>query len=182
MRKFANRLKSEQGFSLVEMIAAMTLFSMIVGIITMVTMFGFRSYHKITIENSLRDEADILMSSIITEMYTFGPEKVENTGNGIKLTKGSSEEKWIQLVEEAADPDQGQDGKTQLILSDASTQRVTAVNSELTGSTLVSSLPDGRLCRINEPCQTGLIDIHLVLTQIYDGKPYEMVLDSKFGF
>lgn len=89
MRKYVECLKSQQGFTLIELIAAITIFSMVVGIISMVTMFGFRSYHKITIENSLRDEADIIMSSIINELYIFAPERVERTidNDGILLKK-----------------------------------------------------------------------------------------------
>ncbi|MFD1903650.1 PilW family protein [Paenibacillus rhizoplanae] len=87
MRRYVECLKSQQGFTLIELIAAITIFSMVVGIISMVTMFGFRSYHKITIENSLRDEADIIMSSIINELYIFAPERVERTNDGILLKK-----------------------------------------------------------------------------------------------
>ena len=202
MRRFADRLKSEQGFSLIEMIAAMTLFSLILGIISMVTMFGFRSYHKITIENSLRDEADIIMSTIITELYTFSPEKVENTATGLKLVKGN-EERLISLQQEQVPADSTSDtgegtggstenesssgGKTQIILSDvinqhSTNERITGIISDLNGSSVSSSLLDGRSCVISSPCQSGLIDIQLVLTQYYDGRAYELNLNSKFGF
>lgn len=177
MKKYAKRLKSEQGFTLIEMIAALTLFSMVVGIISMVTMFGFRSYHKITIENSLRDEADIIMSTIINELYTFAPEKVENTTNinGITLKKSSSADVMIAFSQGS------------LVLGaitavpDPNDPR-TAVHSDLTGSVISATSADGRLCQSTLPCDTGLITIKLQLSQQYDGRAYTMELESKFGF
>ncbi|MDQ0192159.1 PulJ/GspJ family protein [Paenibacillus wynnii] len=177
MKKYAERLKSEQGFTLIEMIAALTLFSMIVGIISMVTMFGFRSYHKITIENSLRDEADIIMSTIINELYTFAPERVENTTltNGITLKKGSTTDEVITFsqgslvigaITDEPDPDDPR----------------TAIHSTLTGSVISSTSADGRTCQATFPCESGLIKIKLKLAQEYDGRTYTMELESKFGF
>lgn len=203
MKKFADRLKSQQGFTLIEMIAAMTLFSLILGIISMVTMFGFRSYHKITIENSLRDEADIIMSTIITELYSFSPEKVENTATGLRLIKANKERLITLQLEEApaasvtvsgesaaVSTEAEAERKTRIMISDvvnqhSTNEQVTDVRSDLKGSSVKSSLLDGRSCDVsanNPPCQSGLIDIQLVLTQYYDGRAYDMNLNSKFGF
>ncbi|MEK3696721.1 MULTISPECIES: type II secretion system protein [unclassified Paenibacillus] len=183
MKKYVDRLKSQQGFTLIELIAAITLFSMIVGIISMVTMFGFRSYHKITIENSLRDEADIIMSSIINELYTFAPERLESTDNndGILLKKKLVETDidYKNIVKIAFT--QGQlvigaevDGPTN--------DSRTAVKSDLTGSSISSATSDGRSCTKDAPCDSGLIEITLKLTQKYDGRDYTMEMKSKFGF
>lgn len=177
MKKYAERLKSEHGFTLIEMIAALTLFSMIVGIISMVTMFGFRSYHKITIENALRDEADIIMSTIINELYTYAPESVINTTNinGITLKKGSAADEMIAFsggslvigaITAVPDPD----------------DPATSVHSSLAGSVISSTSADGRTCQTTFPCDTGLIKIKLKLAQDYDGRSYTMELESKFGF
>ncbi|KAI7263182.1 hypothetical protein KC345_g9205 [Hortaea werneckii] len=81
----------ENGFTLIELIAAISLFAIVAGIIGSVTMFGFQSYHKITVENKLRDEADLVMSSIITELYTYGPEEIQNTDSGIMLLRSDSD-------------------------------------------------------------------------------------------
>ncbi|MEK3682295.1 MULTISPECIES: type II secretion system protein [unclassified Paenibacillus] len=182
MKKYVDRLKSQQGFTLIELIAAITLFSMIVGIISMVTMFGFRSYHKITIENSLRDEADIIMSSIINELYTFAPERVErtNTNDGILLKKKKSDtDPSFEVVKIAFTQ-----GK--LVIGteteEPSNDSRTSVKSDLTGSLISSATPDGRFCTSASPCGSGLIEITLQLAQEYDGRDYTMEMKSKFGF
>lgn len=179
MRKYAERLKSERGFTLIEMIAAMTLFSLIVGMISVVTMFGIRSYHKITIENSLRDEADIVMSSIMNELYTFSPEIVENTTDGIllKKTREGAADKVVKIAFAQGQLVIGAQAAT----PDPDDPR-TAVHSSLSGSSISSSAADGRAPQISFPYESGLIHISLKLAQEYDGRTYTMELNSKFGF
>lgn len=182
MKKYVDRLKLQQGFTLIELIAAITLFSMIVGIISMVTMFGFRSYHKITIENSLRDDADIIMSSIINELYTFAPERVErtSTNDGILLKKKKSDTDSADEVIKIAFT-QGQ-----LVIgaetAGPAVDSRTTVMSDLTGSLISSATPDGRFCSVASPCDSGLIEITLQLAQKYDGRDYTLEMKSKFGF
>lgn len=179
MRRFANRLKNQQGFTLIEMIAALTIFSMVVGIISMVTMFGFRSYHKITIENSLREEADLIMSSIINELYVFGPTRVENTTSGLNLIKDSDgviSTRTIQFVKG------GEGGITTLTINSVINDPRTSIHSDLSGSTIVSTNSNGTDCKANVSCRSGLVDIKLLLTQHYDGRTYDMEMVSKFGF
>ncbi|MFC6648238.1 PilW family protein [Paenibacillus rhizoplanae] len=180
MRRYVECLKSQQGFTLIELIAAITIFSMVVGIISMVTMFGFRSYHKITIENSLRDEADIIMSSIINELYIFAPERVERTNDGILLKKKKSDtDSTLEVVKIAFTQ-----GKL-VIAAEAdapSNDSRTTVKSDLTGSLISSATPDGRFCTGTSPCDSGLIEITLELAQKYDGRDYTMEMKSKFGF
>ncbi|ETT49995.1 prepilin-type N-terminal cleavage/methylation domain-containing protein [Paenibacillus sp. FSL P4-0338] len=178
MKRFANLLRKEQGLTLIELIAAITLFAMIVGIISGITMFGFRSYHKITIENSLRDEADVIMSAIITKLYTSGPDKVGNisNGSGVEIFSSSNGTTLIQKIFI-------KDGK--LVIGDssavASEDSITATISDLSGST-IKFKSSSELCRNNVSCDTGLIEINLVLVQKFEGRDYKMELESQFGF
>ena len=184
MRKFVDHLKSQKGFTLIEMIAAITLFSMVIGIISMVTMFGFRSYHKITIENSLRDEADLIMSSIINELYVFGPQQVENTTNGLKLIKNNNNTdtiRTIQLIEESPSAEGATIGVIRLTIDNDINDPRTTIRSDLRGSTISSVSANGVECELGA-CGSGLINISLVLTQYYDGRAYDMEMVSKFGF
>ncbi|MEK4239892.1 prepilin-type N-terminal cleavage/methylation domain-containing protein [Paenibacillus sp. FSL H7-0714] len=181
MRRFADRLKYQQGFTLIEMIAAITLFAMVAGMLSMMMMFGFRSYHKITIENSLREEADLIMSSIINELYVFGPTRVENTTDGLNLIKDSDgviSTRTIQFVTSEG----GEGGITTLTINSVINDPRTSIHSDLSGSTIVSTNSNGTGCKVNVPCRSGLVDIKLLLTQHYDGRTYDMEMVSKFGF
>lgn len=185
MRRFADRLKYQQGFTLIEMIAAITLFAMVAGIISMVMMFGFRSYHKITIENTLREEADLIMSSIINELYVFGPTRVENTTSGLNLIKDSDgviSTRTIQFVKEGLSSEGGEDGITTLTINSVINDPRTSIHSDLSGSKIMSTNSNGTDCKVNVACTSGLIDIKLLLTQHYDGRTYDMEMVSKFGF
>ncbi|MNO36981.1 hypothetical protein D3C76_270580 [compost metagenome] len=181
MKKFANLLRRESGFTLVELIVALSLFTVAAGIISGITMLGLRSYHKISIENSLRDEGDLLMSAIITELYTFAPDKVTPT-----------------LIQN--------DDKTQIIDSfitlerqDGTKSRIRIANGILTiappdvidppadtRTKITSRLAQGSTitleCQNSIPCDSGLISIDLSLVQSYNGRDYPLELKSKFGF
>ncbi|AIQ49677.1 hypothetical protein R70723_30205 [Paenibacillus sp. FSL R7-0273] len=178
MKRFVNFFRNEQGLTLIEMIAAITLSAMVVGLISGITMFGIRSYHKITIENTLRDEADIIMSAIITELYTSAPDKVGNMsdGSGVETfsnLKGNTPMQKIFI----------KDG--QLIIGNSSTvvskESITATTSDLSGSE-IKFTSSSELCRNNIPCDTGLVEIDLVLVQNFEGREYKLELESKFGF
>ncbi|WP_046215966.1 prepilin-type N-terminal cleavage/methylation domain-containing protein [Paenibacillus wulumuqiensis] len=93
MRRFVKRLRSQQGFTLIEMLPTLLLLTMIMTAVYAVATFGMRSYSQINTENRLREEGDIMMSSIITQLYTFTPDRVrqltDNSGQpaGIRLEK-----------------------------------------------------------------------------------------------
>jgi prepilin-type N-terminal cleavage/methylation domain-containing protein len=178
MRKFVKLLRREGGFSLVELIVALSLFTVAAGIISGITMLGLRSYHKISIENSLRDEGDLLMSSIITELYTFAPEKVtsaitqngEETDSYITLERQDGMKSRIQIangVLTIANPD---------VINPPEDARTTIHSKLAEGSKIILE------CQNTVPCKSGLISIDLSLVQSYAGKDYPLELKSTFGF
>ncbi|RKP57217.1 prepilin-type N-terminal cleavage/methylation domain-containing protein [Cohnella endophytica] len=171
MRKFANRLKDDRGMSLIEVIASLTLLSLVMATIYGVITFGFNSYHRVTIENSLRDEADLVMSSIITEMYKYGPDEVSvpsNASVGVSLSKtvdGRPADKHSILIK---------DGKVYIGLGEGV---LVELQSRISSDSSIT-VDCGGLSK----CKTGLVDIKLVLEQSYANKPQKMKLESKFGF
>lgn len=174
MKEFARRLQSrEQGFTLVELIASITIFAMIVGIISGITMFGVRSYNKITVQNELRDEADLIMSSIITKLYTYAPDKVQNTAGGIELIRSGVVSETIEVR------------GNQIIISGNGTGQGTGspleVRSELSDSRITAYTADGRACTISSLCGSGTIEIELELK--YGGSSEnKLELKSQFGY
>ncbi|WP_411345832.1 prepilin-type N-terminal cleavage/methylation domain-containing protein [Paenibacillus sp. WLX1005] len=82
MRQFVDRLRSQDGFSLVEVLAALIITGIMAGVIYGVALFGFRSYYQINTDNLLRSNGDILTTSIITQLYSFAPERVRQITSG----------------------------------------------------------------------------------------------------
>ncbi|AHV99329.1 PulJ/GspJ family protein [Paenibacillus sabinae] len=174
MNEFVRRLKAqERGFTLVELISSITIFAMVAGLISGVTMFGMRSYHQITVQNALRDEADLIMSTIITKLYTYGPERVQNTAGG------------IELIKSGADPETIAVNGSEIVLAAGRTGAVSgspiAVQSELGGSTITLIQTDGRTAPLGAPYPSGTIEIKLVLK--YQGNEEDRLeMSSQFGF
>ncbi|GFZ88316.1 hypothetical protein GCM10008018_38090 [Paenibacillus marchantiophytorum] len=178
MKKFADLYKKEDGFSLIELIASLSILSLVMGSIYGVITFGFTSYNKVTVENSLRDEADILMSSVMTELYTFGPEYVSNIANenGIELTRTAP------LHNEIIPKKQIKINQSALFIANS-----TASNGTGKIDHLKSILLDGSSIQLDcgnaSACRDGLIKVTLVLEQ-EDKKQikHQLKLESRFGF
>jgi prepilin-type N-terminal cleavage/methylation domain-containing protein len=186
-RKFAKRMKNEEGFSLLEMIASLTLLSLVTGIVYAVITFGLDSYQRVTIENSLRDESDLLMSSIIAEIYEFGPDSIKDVrdetnkqvGILLKKSEGASiVERTIKLQDNALYIGQGAtDGKKIDIKSTIVSE--TAVPSDPSDS------KDSKImleCDKTIECRSGLIVIELTLAQQFKEHDRTLTVRSKFGF
>ncbi|MNK41751.1 hypothetical protein D3C87_604230 [compost metagenome] len=250
MRPFVKRLKKDEGVTLIELIAALSLLAVVLGMIYSVAVFGFKSYHKISVENSLRDEVDILMSSIITNLYTFAPDRVirdGTDGTGIILQKdyvdsnstNKVKERIIKIQNNALyirDLTAAESTASTAAAGTLMTEGASGVNgiTEGTGGTsdpadtsrlIQESVIEGTMtpttspqineagkiaiqsrvqvdqvgisaadrlksvitlddntCRPNLPCESGLINIKLVLGQDYGGETYKLTLESKFGF
>ncbi|MNU56413.1 hypothetical protein D3C71_455100 [compost metagenome] len=250
MRPFVKRLKKDEGVTLIELIAALSLLAVVLGMIYSVAVFGFKSYHKISVENSLRDEADILMSSIITNLYTFAPDRVirdgtdgtgiilqkdyvdSNSNNKVKerILKIQNNALYIRdltvaesaastaaagtLMTEGASGVNGITEGTGGTSDPADTSRL--IQESVTEATMTPTTSpqineagkiaiqsrvqvdqagisaadrqksvitlDDNTCRLNLPCESGLINIKLVLGQDYGGETYKLTLESKFGF
>ena len=188
MKKFADRTRPDGGFTVIELIAALSVFALVVGLVSTVTMMGFRNYDKITTENSLRTEGDIVMSSIMTELYTFGPDTITNIEDGIVLTRvsGSTEEKreirivdgGLAIGEYGKEAEAGAGTETGAQADDPRTAQGFSLND----SVIQSRSADGRLCERSAGCDSGLIHIQLKLQSNHDDAPYKLELESKFGF
>lgn len=181
MKKFVNKLRSENGYTLVELIAAISLASIIAGIIFTTITFGVNSYQKIQIENELRDEADLVMSTVISELYTFSPKEIEKFDDGdqhgIKLSSGPDIRKLY--IEKNSISSTGTlyingkefDIRSNIVIDDLDETKTSSISIKC-GST---SVYEGK-------CSTGMINIRLTLSQEQGGHIGQLTLDSKFGF
>lgn len=62
-------LHSQKGITLVEVLLAVVIASLIVGIAYAILFQGLDTYHRVTQETKLRDEADIIMTNFIQVLY-----------------------------------------------------------------------------------------------------------------
>lgn len=193
MRKFVDRLRRQEGFTLVEMLPTLLLLAMVMSMIYGVAHFGMRSYNQIKVENSLRDEGDILMSSIITELYTFAPDRVRqltiNGKNiGIRLERdpalSSGTTGTIEVLNIYMQAGSLYIGSLQSVSSSSAVtsivqpkDQVRAVQSQLGDSSSIQIQSDGRTVYTS-----GIIQIKLALSQTVQGQSKSLVLESNFGF
>lgn len=167
MSAFAKRLRREEGgYTLIELIAALSLLSIVSLTIYAVLHFGFAAYHKITIENSLRDEGDLLMSTVMQELYDYGPKSVAQTAYGIRL------------IGDAGNPAIRIEGGALHIDKTGSNDAAVETKSTLTDASRIRVSCRG----MASECASGLIEVSLTLSQSYGGREQRLTLDSRFGF
>ncbi|SEU14635.1 type II secretion system protein J [Paenibacillus sp. NFR01] len=205
MRRFVKRLRGQQGLTLIELIAALSLFSLVSGLIYGVVSFGMQSYQRVTMENTLREESDLLMSAVITEIYTFAPTSVyseDRMNNGVRETaiylqkdngSGGTDKVRIGIADgklSIADlPASGTStpaaGTTNPLASPAPSASPapydlrTTIDSEL-GPNSALSLE----CSVGavQPCESGLLNVNLSLILTRGDKERRLDMESKFGF
>lgn len=194
MRKFVKHLRRQEGFTLVEMIPTLLLLAMVMSMIYGVANFGMRSYHQIKVENALRDEGDILMSSIITELYTFSPDRIRQLTNngkniGIRLERdiaGTSSAGTMEALNIYLQGGSLYIGNLQTISSASAsaistisqpTDQLRAVQSKIGDSSFIQIQADGRTVYTS-----GIIQINLALSQTVQGQSKSLALQSNFGF
>ncbi|MNC11747.1 hypothetical protein D3C76_72770 [compost metagenome] len=196
MNKFANFLRREQGFTLIELIAALSLFSLVAGLIYGVMMFGVQSYQRVTMENTLRDESDLLMSAIITEMYTFAPTAVYEDSSSIFLQKENADG-GLDKVEIAIAgkklkikeiPAANAGAHTEVPDPAGSTDTGAVTDTYDTRTTTDSELGPASFIKLEcsagaiQPCESGLLNINLSLVLQRGDDIRTLDLESKFGF
>lgn len=69
-------VKNQKGVTLVELLATLTIFSIVMAAIYGAWTFGVKAYNRTAIEGQLRDEADYIMTTIMNELYDLNPQEV----------------------------------------------------------------------------------------------------------
>ncbi|OEH91447.1 PilW family protein [Bacillus solimangrovi] len=80
MKKYADKLRSQHGLTLVELLLTITIFTMILGMVYGVLITGMEAYRKIAIEGNLRDQADYVVAMIMEEIYETPIDHIEDCG------------------------------------------------------------------------------------------------------
>ncbi|MFC5453090.1 prepilin-type N-terminal cleavage/methylation domain-containing protein [Paenibacillus aestuarii] len=176
MKRFVKWMKQEEGFTLAELIASLTILGIVSGTIYAVITFGFNSYNKVTVENALRDEADLIMSSTMTELYTLGPTSIKQVTDGIELTRTEKDLEGHTITHNSQIMLKELSGKVGLFTGE--TGKPATIDADLSGSTITLDC-SGKASE----CSSGLIEIDLHLAQNDNrGTVHRINLTSRFGF
>ncbi|MGU3473744.1 type II secretion system protein J [Paenibacillus sp. D51F] len=191
MKRFVDRLRREDGgFTLIELIAALSLLSVVLGVIYATITFGMSSYERVKIQNSLRDEGDLAMTAIMTKLYAFGPAELSQlgSGSGVELipalaVAGAPQQESIWIAKD-------NQGKGQLYMGKkAGSEEMESVSGQslaLTSSLVTEGEKASSIVLTCEgagnKCASGLLTIRLRLQQTYGGRDYALDLESRFGF
>ncbi|UOY92618.1 prepilin-type N-terminal cleavage/methylation domain-containing protein [Ectobacillus sp. JY-23] len=98
MKQFVNRVSNERGVTLVELMATITIISIIGGSMYGLLGLGLRTYESINIEARLRDEADYVVTMIMNELYSSDYDDVRYDANqqSLQFFKRKSEMPVLQ--------------------------------------------------------------------------------------
>lgn len=159
MRRFVDQLRSQDGFSLVEVLAALIITGIMAGVIYGLALFGFRSYYQINTDNLLRSNGDILTSSIITQMYSFAPERVRQITSG-----GNPVGIRLERVSQASTAQPGDMEMSDVyiyggVLYIGNVQQVAAVNKALLSTNLELPATSTQGALLHDANQDGIDDL-----------------------
>ncbi|TYP70104.1 prepilin-type N-terminal cleavage/methylation domain-containing protein [Paenibacillus methanolicus] len=174
------RAGDEQGVTLIELIASLSLVSVVLGVVYSSITFGMSTYNKVRIENSLRDEGDLIMSSIITKLYTYGPDEITQDASDTNRRRITLEppitgsgDQGVETIEIRP----REEGQPQSVLY------IAGVDISTVSDIMADQSSIRLVCRENQNmCSSGLIEIQLRLEQTYGDRSYHLDLESKFGF
>ncbi|EKN64984.1 prepilin-type N-terminal cleavage/methylation domain-containing protein [Schinkia azotoformans] len=85
MRHFAKLLKNNNGLTLIELLAAIVISTLVLGIAYGLLMAGYKTYEKVGIEQGQRDEADYVVSRIMEKFYEGDISDIRNCDSTSKL-------------------------------------------------------------------------------------------------
>ena len=160
MNKF---FKSERGITLPELLAVFVVISVLGTVIMSFLISGFKAQTRIQLESELRDEADIIMTEVISDLYTLKASEIEAQ----HLPEENTENYYLQL----------RDGSIigfyegKIHLKDKQTVSLTTDKIRLDPSSKI----------ILEDSEKGLYHISLTLTTGIDDNSQTLTTESKIA-
>lgn len=144
---------NEKGISLPELLAAIVLTAIIGAISYMILFTGLKTSERVQVESQLRDEADLIMTHLIEDLYTLHTNDIEekhlpeeNTNNYYLVTKS---DKILGFINGSVHYPSGE-----IVLN-------SRIQLDETKSKIIES-------------STGLLEITLVLTDEHTGQTLEV--------
>jgi prepilin-type N-terminal cleavage/methylation domain-containing protein len=191
MKRYVNNTK---GLSLVELLAAITISSLILASIYGVFFSGLNAYKRIHIENQLRSEADYIVATIMNKLYEFAPDGII----AMDQTKKNAQIVFVSDKQKVIDPSLGmvkEEPKPTLeTLTVALQDGSIVVNGELLHSDRLKIVADkskfSYICAKQEEniCRSGVVTIMLTVQDRDHDDPNDLLyikpftLKTEFGF
>ncbi|WP_062198947.1 prepilin-type N-terminal cleavage/methylation domain-containing protein [Massilibacterium senegalense] len=85
--------KDEHGFTLIEILASIVILSIIMIIVSSVLTSGLNTYRSTAIQNEIRTEADVVMTTIIKQTYSRNVSNLSISDNKKVVTLNAKNEK-----------------------------------------------------------------------------------------
>jgi prepilin-type N-terminal cleavage/methylation domain-containing protein len=189
MKRYVNNAK---GLSLVELLAAITISSLILASIYGVFFSGLNAYKRIYIENQLRSEADYIVATIMNRLYAFAPDGIatdQTTKTQIVFVndKQKNIDPYLGFVEEKPEPTPEtltvalQDGSIAIDGERLHSDRLKIVAEE-------SGFSDTCAKQEEKICRSGVVTIKLAVQDRDHDDPDDLLyikpftLKTEFGF
>lgn len=80
MSHFAKRMKDNKGVTVIELLLALVLSTIVLAVVYSVLITGYKTYQKIAIEGAIRDEADYVVGRIMQTFYQTDISDIKNCG------------------------------------------------------------------------------------------------------
>jgi prepilin-type N-terminal cleavage/methylation domain-containing protein len=188
MKRYVNNAK---GISLVELLAAIAISSIILASIYGVFLSGLNAYKRINIENQLRSEADYIVAAIMNKLYEFAPD-------GIAMDKTTNAQiEFVSDKQKVIDPSLGMVKEQKTIpetLTVALQDGAIAVDGKQLHSDRLKIVADqskfSYSCAKQEEniCRSGVVTIMLAVQDRDHDEPDDLLyikpftLKTEFGF
>jgi hypothetical protein len=198
VRIFVKRLApDERGITLLELLATITISTIVLSVIYGVFITGLNLYKKIGIEGQLRDDADYVVSRIMNKLYSLPFDHIDycpNTNEGTCITLVNDKYVGIDPINRILDinPEKKYEDENKNTLSTESTiqlvetetgfyqfkidEEILSTQSNFNGSTITFQCSKEQ----NGNCVSAMINIDLTVQHQRTNKTLH--LSSKFGW
>lgn len=206
MKKFVSSIFDQKGLTLIELLAALAISSIVLIIFYNVFMMGVKTFEKTGVEGQLRDEGDYIISNILSELYQTSSDQVNDCSAEekapcllIKSNKELVKHSTKDVIQERVQSDDTQIKTIKFIFSGNKVRKqvkeagkTTVVETlitdnpyNITGSSL--SLNCARKTIDNKGCLTGAIAIEIKISNsLYSADTAipvsPITLKSRLGF
>ena len=82
MKVLIKRISNQNGLTIIELLAALSLLSMVLLSMNGLFNLGLKTYNKVTVEASLRDEADYVVAMVLNQLYSSHYDDIKPTPDG----------------------------------------------------------------------------------------------------